>query len=372
MAWRCGKRGWVALASLLVVVAACQQKEPLRIGFFASLSGRSADLGVGGRNGAMLAIEERNATGGVNGRRVDLLVRDATEDPESARQMFSELLQQRVVAVIGPMVSSLALVASPLADAARIPLVSPTVTTAALSGLDDYFFRVVADTNVYATRNAHYLAQKLGYHRAVVIYDLANLAYAQSWLGHFRAEFSNWGGQLVAERSFTSGVDVAFTPLVGELLAAHPDFILIVANAVDAAQICQQIRKASPSMPIAMSEWGSTERFIELAGSAADQVYVAQFFDRNDASPRYQRFRQAFQQRFGQEPGFAGVAGYDAAQVLLAALERQSSGASLKSMLLKLGAVQGVQQHFSFDRFGDSDRQTYLSVIRDGRYQTVE
>lgn len=367
--WAIGAVGMLLAGMLL---AGCERREPLRIGFFAALSGRSTDLGVGGRNGAMLAIEERNAAGGVKGRRVDLLVRDAPQDPEAARQVFSELLQQRVVAVIGPMVSSLAMVAAPLADAAQIPLVSPTVTTAELSGLDDYFFRVIAGTEVYATHNAHYLAQKLEYHRAVVIYDLANLAYTESWLEHFRAEFSNWGGEMVAERTFTSGVDVAFTPLVGELLATHPDFILIIANAVDAALICQQIRKASPTMPIAMSEWGSTERFIELAGSAAEQVYVAQFLDRNDTSPRYQQFRQAFQQRFGQEPGFAGVAGYDAAQVLLAALERQSSGESLKSVLLKLGEVQGVQQRFSFDRFGDSDRQTYLSVIRDGRYQTVE
>lgn len=360
------------LCAWLVVAAGCRQQEPLRIGFFAALSGRGADLGIGGRNGAMLAIEERNAAGGVKGRRVDLLVRDATQDPETARQRLSELLQQPVVAVIGPMVSSLAVVAAPLADAAQIPLLSPTATTAALTGLDDYFFRVISDTNVYATRNAHYLAQKLRYRRAVVIYDLANQAYTQSWLGHFRAEFGNWGGEMVAEAAFTSGGDVAFNPLVAGLLATHPDFILIIANSIDAAQICQQIRKMSQTLPIAMSEWGATERFIELAGRAADQVYVAQFLDRNDTSPRYQQFRQAYLQRFGQEPGFAGVAGYDAALVLLAALERQGSGEALKSVLLKLGEVEGVQQRLRFDRFGDSNRDTYLFVIRDGHYQALE
>lgn len=369
MRWRMGAVG-VLLGVLLL--AGCEQKEPLRIGFFSSLSGRGADLGVAGRNGVMLAVEERNAAGGIHGRRIDLLVRDATPDAETGRQMLAELLQQRVVAVIGPMTSSLALDAVPLTNAAQIPLVSPTATTTALTGLDDFFLRVISDTTVYATRSAHFQAQRLGHRRAAVIYDLANQAYTQSWLRDFQKEFSLWGGEVVAERSFTSGVDETFTPLVGELLAVQPDFVLVIANAVDAAQIIQQVRKSDPHLPIAMAEWGSTERFIELAGSAADHVYVAQFLDRNDPSPRYQNFRQAYQQRFGQEPGFAGLAAYDATMVVFAALERQSAGESLKNALLKLGDFQGVQQTLTFDRFGDAQRTTYLSVIRDGHYQTVE
>lgn len=367
--WQASVMG-LLLAGMLL--AGCEQTEPLRIGFIASLSGRGADLGVAGRNGATLAIEQRNAAGGVQGRRIDLLVRDVAQDPEIGRQVLAELLQQRVVAVLGPMTSANAMTTVPLANAARIPMISPTVTTTDLSGLDDWFFRVISDATTYAVRNAQFQAQKLGYRRGVVIYDLGNRAYTESWLKAFRGEFAAWGGELLHERSFLSDADVAFSPLVAELLAERPDFILVIANAVDAAQICQQIRKASPKMPIVMSEWASTERFVELAGSAAEEVYVAQFLDRNDTSAGYQTFRQAYQQRFGQEPGFGGLAGYDAAQVLLAALERQRPGDSLKQLLLESGPYQGGQQRFNFDRFGDSNRATYLSVIRDGRYQAVE
>lgn len=369
---RCWGIGVVGLLLLGLLWTGCERREPLRIGFFAILSGRGADLGVSGRNGAMLAVEERNAAGGIHGRKIDLLVRDATSDPETGRQMLAELLRQRVVAVIGPMTSGVAMEAVPLVNAAQIPLVSPTATTTALTGLDDFFLRVTSDTTVYAIRSAHYQAQRLGHRRGAVIYDLANRAYTESWLRDFRQEFSTWGGELVVERRFSSGVDETFSPLVEQLLAVQPDFVLVLANAVDGAQICQQIRKADPTMPIAMSEWGSTERFVELAGSAAENVYISQFLDRNDPSPRYQRFRQAYQQRFGQEPGFAGLAAYDAASVVLAALERQSAGESLKNALLRLGDFQGGQQRFGFDRFGDADRPNYLSVIRGGQYQSVE
>lgn len=370
MRWRDASWGWMIF--VLVLMLGCEQKEPLRIGFFAVLSGRGADLGVAGRNGVMLAVEERNAAGGIHGRRVDLLVRDASPDLEIGRQMLSELLQQRVGAVIGPMTSSVATAAVPLVNAAQIPLVSPTATTTALTGLDDYFLRVISDTTVYATRAAHFQAQRLGHRRGAVIYDLANRAYTESWLQDFRQEFSNWGGELVLERRFTSGEDETFSPMVADLLAVQPDFVLVLANSVDAAQIIQQVRKAKSLMPIVMSEWGSTERFVELAGSAAENVHVAQFLDRNDPSPRYQSFRQTYLRRFGQEPGFAGLAAYDAASVVFAALERQAAGESLKNALLGLGMFQGVQQPFGFDRFGDAERSTYLSIIRDGQYQTLE
>lgn len=370
---RCWLTGVVVVALCAgLVLAACNRKQPLRIGFFATLSGRGADLGIAGRNGAMLAIEQANAAGGVQGRTLDLLVRDATPDNEVARQVFSDLLRQEVVAVLGPMTSVNAMLVVPQADAAQIPLLSPTATTTDLTGLDDFFFRVISDVTTYAVRNAHFHAQRLGYRRAAVIYDTANRSYSESWFGAFRTEFANWGGQMVAERTFSTEAEGAFSPLVEELLAAKPDFILVIANAVDAAQICQQIRKAAPKMAIAMAEWGSTERFIELAGSAAEEVVLAQFLNREDDSPVFQAFLQAYRQRFGQEPGFAGLAGYDAALMLLKALEQQRPGQALKATLLAAGPYQGVQQSFRFDRFGDSDRATYLSVIRQGRYLTLE
>lgn len=370
-------RWWPAMVVLVALCAsaalpACDRKQPLRVGFFATLSGRGADLGIAGRNGAMLAIEEANAAGGVHGRTIELLVRDATPDQEVRTQVFSSLLGQGVVAVIGPMTSANAMLVVPLADAAQIPLISPTVTTADLTGLDDFFFRVVADVGNSAVRNARFHAQSLGYRRGVVVYDTANRAYSESYLRAFRAEFAELGGQLAAERAFNSAVEQAFSPMVGELLALRPEFILIIASAVDAAQICQQIRKVDPQMPIAMTDWGSTERFIELAGKAAEEVVVAQFFNREDTSPVYQAFHRAYRQRFDQEPGFAGLAGYDAARVLLKALEHQEPGQPLKAALLTAGPYQGAQQSFRFDRFGDSDRATVLSVIRQGRYQMLE
>ncbi len=355
-----------------LLLAACTREEPVRVGFVGGLSGRVADLGVAGRNGVMLAIEQRNAAGGDNGRPIELIVRDDEQSPEAARKAAEALLSRKVDVIIGPMTSSMAVAMTPLIDGSQTVLLSPTVTTNALTGKDDNFFRVISGTREYANKNARYQFEKLNRRKIAAIYDLSNKAYAESWLQDFRTAFEELGGKVIEVKTFRSGNDVVFSGLARELLAAGPDGVLIITNAVDAALICQQVRNLAPRMPIAMSEWASTERFIKLGGKATEGVLVAQFLDRNNTSERYLAFLQAYRDRFGQDPGFAGLAAYDAALVALEGLSLRSPEETLKETLLRQKIFQGVQQPIEIDRFGDAYRKTFMTEIRDGNYVTLE
>lgn len=367
----------VAVSSLLIIasllpLAACQKQKPVRIGFVAGLTGKVADLGVGGRNGVQLAIEQRNAAGGINGRPVELIVRDDEQNPDKARQVVGELISQNIELIIGPMTSSMAMAVLPHINASRSILLSPTVTTNDLGGLDDNFLRVCSVTTNYASKIARYQYEKLGTRTVAAIYDVDNKSYTDSWLNCFRTAFSELGGKVILVRSFRSGKESVFHPLAKELIAAKADTVLIISNAVDSAMICQQLRSLAPGQRINLSEWASTERFMELAGTAAEGVVVSQFLDRNMTVPRYQEFLAAYRARFKQEPGFAGVAGYDAALVALEAYAVRKQGESLKSVIVSRKSFQGVQQPLTIDRFGDADRKTFVTVIRAGQYITVE
>lgn len=353
-------------------LAACGAPPPLRLGFLGGLSGRVADLGVAGRNGAMLAVEQQNAAGGLGGRLVELAVRDDGQESEQARRAVGELLALGVEAVIGPMTSSVAMDTLPLLGDGPVVMVSPTVTTTLLTGRDDNFLRVISTTYHYAAKNARHQRQGLGRARAAVIYDQGNAAYSESWLKDFRQTFEELGGQVALTRGFRSSDQASFLDTVTELLAARPDLVVIITNAVDAALICQQVRKLDQDVAIAMSEWASTERFIELAGAAAEGVVVAQFLDRNDTSPRYLDFVGAYRSRFGQDPGFAGLAGYDAARVVLQGLQLRRPGQTLKQAIIAQKTFQGVQQVITIDQHGDADRATFMTTVKDGRYLTQE
>ena len=362
----------VICAVVLAIQLSCQKTEPVRIGFVAGLSGKVADLGVAGRNGVQLAVEQRNAAGGINGKQVELIVKNTEQNPDIAKRVVGELIGQGIELIIGPMTSSMAMAMMPQINSSKSILLSPTVTTTELSGKDDNFLRVIAATTDYASKSARYQYEKLGIRTVAVICDIGNRSYTESWLNEFNAAFTALGGKVVMVKTFKSGNDSIFLPLVKELLSSKADALVVVSNAVDSALICQQVRKIAPRQKIAMSEWASTERFTELAGTAADGVLVSQFLDRNSTSPAYLDFLVKYRARFKQEPGFAGVAGYDAALVAMEAFAIRKNGESLKQVIINRKVFQGLQQPLNFDRFGDTDRKTFVTHIREGKYITVE
>lgn len=133
---------WCFWAALLVV--ACDAP-PVRIGFVAGLTGPYAELGVDGRDAVLLAVAEVAAKGGIHGRPVEVVVRDAGTDEVDCAAALEEVASQGVVAILGPMVSRHARVT--LAAMERHPEIlffSPTMSTELLSGRDDMLVRSIA------------------------------------------------------------------------------------------------------------------------------------------------------------------------------------------------------------------------------------
>lgn len=358
----------LVLMAGLLGLAACAPPEPLRLGFVGGLSGRVADLGVDGRNGAMLAVEMRNQAGGVKGKQVELLVEDDQQDPDVARKVVSKLIGRKVAAIIGPMTSAMAIATVPLVNGAQVAMISPTVTTNELTGLDDYFFRVLSSTKSYARKSADYHFHNAGLRRVMTIHDLRNKSYTESWLADYLDVFKAAGGHAVGSLSFSSSDETHFADLARNLLNVKPDGILIVANSVDTAMLCQQIRKMNASIPIAASEWAATERLIELGGRAVEGIVIAQIFDRQSTQSAFVEFRRHYLSRYGKEPGFAGLTAFDAANVAMDGLESQVSGQSLKQTLMARKTFGGIQTPVVFDAFGDTVRATYLTTIREAKF----
>ncbi len=99
---------------------------------------------------------------------------------------------------------------------------------------------------------------------------------------------------------------------------------------------------------------------------------LRQFFNRDDASPRYRAFSTAYTARFKQEPGYASVAAYDATRAILTALAKAGKSQPLKEALLAAGPYERLQDRWNFDGNGDAQRQTHLSVVRKGRFVLVK
>ena len=367
-----GSRCWrqlLIIAVCLLAMLSCAPPEPVRIGFLGGLSGRVADLGIGGRNGAILAVEQRNQHGGINGRPIELIAEDDRQDAEIAKQAVVRLLARPVEVIIGPMTSAMAIAVVPQVNATTVPLISPTVTTNALTGIDDQFFRVVAPTARHVFKSADYHYRQLGLRRVVLVCDLRNKAYAESWAGDFRRAFMALGGKVVGEIGFAA--DDALSTLAARTLASRPDGVVIIANSVDTGLLVQQIRLRDRKVQLATAEWAATERLIELGGQAVEGVVVAQYVDRQNRTPAYLAFLQAYRERFAHEPGFAGLTAFDATNVALDALASRQKQQTLKQALLTHGEFVGAQSLIRFDASGDTERDTFLSRIQDGTFHSL-
>lgn len=350
----------------------CGPQEPVKLGFIGGTSGRFADLGTSGRNGVQLAIEMRNLRGGVRGRPVELLLRDDRQDAAVARKALLELKKAGALAVVGPMTSAMAQNIIPLANEQELVLMSGTVSTSLLSGKDDYFFRVIGDTARAATANALFHTQKLAYRRATLIWDIANRDYAEVWAREYSRSFTSQGGKILLQTRFDSQKDKNYGELARALLAPGPQIVVLVCNSVDAALLAQQLHRQDSQVRIAGAGWASTERIIELGGRAVEGMLLEQFFDRNDLNPRYQSFVTAYRQRFSQEPGFAGVTSFDAANVLMDALEKNPDPTQLKKTLLAMRRFQGVQSEVYFDAYGDAVRPSHMTEVKDGAFSPLQ
>lgn len=361
----------VGTAGLLLLLAGCGGEEPIRIGLLAGLSDRGSDFGESVRNGVILAIEKQNQAGGINGRMIELIVRDDGQEREQAIRAAEELIALRPDIIIGPVTSSMASVVIPLMNRANQTIISPTVASTDFYGKDDNFFRVNRTTREAALHHAGVLYER-GARRIGVAFDASNLPYSDTWVQAFRAEFEHLGGTLTQTASFESSATPSFARVIEQLLPSRPDTLLFVASSLDTARLSQQARRMAPSLLLTSTEWAASgELLTEMGGEAVDGLLIAHGYNRDDTRPAYRAFRDAYRERFQREFGSFSPLAFDTANVVIAAMQKRQPGEDMKTALLKYGPYQGVQQEIAFDANGDTTRQVFFTEIRGGKFVQV-
>lgn len=352
---------------------ACGEERPVLVGFAGQLTGPQADIGVQGRNGAALAVDEINAAGGVNGRPLELVPVDDQGTPEGARAAVSKLAEKGVVAVIGHMTSGQSVAALPLAKEKGLLLLSPTSSTTALEGKKDMFFRVQPVVSSSARALAAYLHGALGKTRVAVLYDTDNKAYSDAYLKAFRNALSDLGGTLTSEQGFSSNEKNNYLRLLAQTMDSDPQGLLLIASAYDTAIIAQTYYRGGWKVPLFFTGWSQTDKLLHMGGQAIEGCLIASHFDPHNTSPLFQNFRRAFSERFGKEPTFAAAQAHDALMLLAKALELVNLNKDkLPTALTSIKSFPGVNGQIGLDAYGDVIKKHYIITVRDGQFVTLD
>ncbi len=370
--WLHGISRTVLCCLMLLCVIGCDREKSIKIGFAGSLTGRFSDIGIDARDGVVLAMEEINQKGGLNGTPVELVVGDDRSDWSTVLGVDRKLIKSGVVAIVGHMTSVTTLAALPLINREKIVMIAPTASSEELSGRDDYFFRVLNSSRYEAEKLGTHAVEKMGLIKPTCLFDLTNRAYTEKWCTYFTAPFKAAGKPDITLTGFDPKEDSPYLGLARELLLHGADCLVISANAVDTAMFCQQIRKLGGDIPIFSSGWAMTRELVHHGGVSVEGVMFLQKFDRMSQETLYLDFKKAFVKRFAREPDFGAVNAYDAVQVLFTALGQGHDDQELKDRIKNVEEFRGLQSVFKFDEFGEALHRSNLIVVQNGRFVTID
>ncbi len=365
------KRLMVVLLFVSLITESCIGSTPIRIGYAAELTGRRGEIGVAGRDGALLAIDWINAHGGIRGRPVELIVLDDRGDPETAREIDQELVQQQVVAIIGHITSEQTAAVIDQIDQAGVVLLSPTSSSSQFSQQKDFFFRIVPDTNTLGHAIAYHIFTNRGIRGLTGIIDLSNATFSQPlWLAT-QEEFTRLGGSARQIFTFTSG-QTDIKNLAQEIAASQPQAVIFIASGIDTALMAQYLRQQGSNVPLFSSTWALTDELIDKGGVAVEGLELGAIYDPDMDTADYRDFVTRFEQRYRQPPGLASSHSYEAVMILAHALEQTNGKATgLPEALSQIKEFRGLQGTISMDEYGDVQRELYIARVTDGKFATI-
>ena len=329
----------------------------LKMAVLAPLSGPVPTFGVSTRDGALMAIEEWNAKGGVNGQKIVPIVEDSQCTPDPAVNAANKVIDQdKVHYIIGEVCSKASIPISEIANAKKVVQISPTSTNTAVTvGADgkvkDYIFRACFIDPFQGTVGAKFALENLKAKTAFIMSDQSN-DYVKGLAEAFEKAFVAGGGKIVGKENYT-GTDTDFSAILAKVADAKPDMIYLpdYYNVVNLA--AKQAKEKGITAPFMGGDgWDSAD----LDKAAAAGGFYTNHYSPEDPRPEVQNFVKAYGAKYKDDKGNAKVPdalatlAYDATNLMLNGIKAAGADdpTKVKDALAKI-SFDGVSGKVTFD-----------------------
>jgi branched-chain amino acid transport system substrate-binding protein len=323
-----GKTFVVAGAILsLVMTASAGFAETVKVGVLLPLTGSMAKFGEIEKRSFDMAVEEINAKGGVNGKKIELLFEDDTGKPDVGRSGLEKLIsREKVPVVTGGYASSVVAAAAPVAQQFKVPFV---ICTGAADDVTekgyDYVFRVNQTASEYPNAVKSFL-QGVAKDVKTVALLYENTAFGQSSSKSFEEDAKGLGLKILVKEGYQAGA-IDFTPILTRVKAANPDLIYMVSYVMDASLLMRQSKelRINPKMYVGGGAGFTLPEFAKSAGDAGDYVYSATLWVDTLPFPGAKQYADNFRKKYGSETEYHGAEAYATMYVVADALKRAKS-----------------------------------------------
>jgi branched-chain amino acid transport system substrate-binding protein len=370
----------VALWCALLLAGCSKSSEPaaggdvIKVGEFASLTGKEATFGESSHEGTLLAVEQINADGGVLGKKIQLLTEDDLSKAGEAANAVNKLISRdAAVAILGEVASSRSLEGAPICQSAQIPMISPSSTNPKVTATGDYIFRVCFIDPFQGTVMANFASKTLQASKVAVFTDVKS-DYSIGLAKFFKERFIANGGQIVAELDYSGG-DKDFKAELTAIKAADPEAVFVPGYYTDVALICIQAKELSLNVPLFGGDGWESDQLVKIGQDAVEGDYFSTHYAPGIATEKSRNFVAAYQNRFGgKTPDAMAALGFDSAMILADAIKRAGTtdGPKVRDALAATKDFNGVTGQTSINENRDATKPAVILQVKNGKFQYVE
>jgi len=344
--------------------------EVIKVGEFASLTGKEATFGQSSHKGTLLAIEELNAAGGVLGKKLELITEDTqSKQGESASVVRKLVSRDKCIAILGEVASGRSLEAAPICQNAKVPMISPSSTNPKVTEVGDFVFRVCFIDPFQGTVMALFAKNTLKAKNVAVLTDAA-APYSVGLATFFKEKFVADGGKISVEQKFSSG-DKDFKAQLTAIKASNPEAIFAPCYYTEAGLIAQQARQLGINLPIFGGDGWEAPELVTIGGKAMDGNFYSTHYSPEDKAEMVQTFVKKFKARWNNEvPDAMAALGYDSALVLADAIKRAggTDGQKLRDALAATKDFVGITGKTTLDAKRNATKPAVIIEVKDGKF----
>jgi branched-chain amino acid transport system substrate-binding protein len=374
----------ISLAVLSFGLLGCPPKEgtgtttsaaggDILIGEYGSMTGPQATFGQSTHNGIMMAADEVNAAGGINGRKIKVMSEDDQSKQEEAANAVTKLISQNnVLAIIGEVASSASIAAAPICQSNKVPMITPSSTNDEVTKKGDYIFRICFTDSYqgeYQAVFADQWAAANGKPKVVAMLTDVKSDYSQGLAKVFTAKFTSLGGKIAGTQSYANG-DSDFRSQLTAIKGLNPSLLYVPGYYTDIGQIAIQARDLGITAPLLGGDGWESPKLIEIGGKALEGCFYTNHYFYADPSPVVSSFVQKYKERYGQIPDALAALGYDAMKTLADAMKRASKldGPSLRDAIGQTKGLVGVTGTINIDaQRNATGKKLVIEEIKNGQ-----
>jgi branched-chain amino acid transport system substrate-binding protein len=343
---------------------------PIKIAVVDAQSGSSSDLGQFEYRGVKLAVDQANAAGGVDGRKIALSLSDDQGDPTVGTELARKIASQGDVAMLGTAESAVTLAMAPILESEHIPNITSGQSTKLLAVGSPYLFLNGPTGLTYDTTLAKYLVTTKGYKKIAMLTN--NDSYGAGEHDAFTAALKAVGLTPVADKVVPADQN-NMTPALTAIRGKNPQVLFIGAEEAQSGLTVKQARALGMNAVIAEGAPAGTPLYLSTAGVAnTNGTIVSSPYLGNDTSAAAKKFAAAYTAAYGSAPELHGAKAYDGAEVMIAALKacHACTGLALANAIRAVHYT-GLLGTFSYNKTGVGIFATSIGIITNGKIEPV-